>query len=718
MSEVSGPRGRKAVNILLRLGRVVLFTFGIFTTFWLFFSFIGLVIGIAFFFAFRESTWSRHGIVLSFSAGVATLLAHVVKSVAPLTMAIMSSIAILVVYAISSTAFWVWKRFRKTIPSVISGMQNYLAGVSLNVRRLLVFFVIFSPVLMWSSVSIDLGVMFDNRTRLLWINAPTTVAASDSFEITVEAWDPYERLSATYKGTVQFSIESYNLTTFDPLSTVLADLPSDYTFTGQHFGSDIAYEIQDGNDNGRHMFTMTIDTPGIHYLLVEDSVTGNTYYSNPIIVKNSGDFDTMIYWGDIHNHSELSDGTGTPAHSFYYARYVACIDFVAVTDHGEIMLFGGSRPFNVLEEATNAAYDPYSFVTFHGLEWTNTRTGHYTCIFSGGELLKDPVLSYLTLPTTDDLWNALDEFTDSTGCHALALPHHTTQKQYIQDWTYLNPKYVKIAEVTSVHGECLFEQRHPLNYVGLIAPPPQYQNGSSIIDAFRMGYRMTLYASSDNHDGRPGHSISHTPAFVGHQRPYSLWHTRNEHPYPSGLTAVYATELTRDSIFTALERQVIFASSDYGRPYLDFTINGVGVGDNSTLTISDGLTPREIQVILAQDGSPAASLHTAASVTDNWTPIWNARIEIIKNGELLTSIDVDQPIVNVTYTDSSVVTGASYGPESCVLVNGEYYINRYSDNPIDPTTLNTGGVDFYLIRVVGANGRLVYIGPIWVEVGS
>jgi hypothetical protein len=633
-------------------------------------------------------------------------------------MAIMSSITILVVYIAIVTGFWVWKRIGRTTPSLISKGQTKLKAFPQNFQRLLVLLVILSPVAMWWSVSIDFGVMFDNRARLLWVHAPSTIAATDSFEITVEAWDPYERLSATYKGTVQFSIESYNLSTFAHLPSPSADLPSDYTFTGQNFGSDIAYEIQDGRDNGRHVFSMTIDTPGIYYILVEDSITGNTYYSNPIIVKDAGELDTMIYWGDIHNHSELSDGTGTPAHSFYYARYIACIDFTSVTDHGEIMLFGGSRPFNVLEQATNTAHDPHNFVAFHGLEWTNTRTGHYTCIFSGDQLLKDPVLSYLTLPTTDDLWNALDDFTDSTGCRALALPHHTTQKQYIQDWTYLNPKYVKIAEVTSVHGECLFEQRHPLNYVGLIAPPPQYQNGTSIVDAFRMGYRMTLYAASDNHDGRPGHSISHTPAFVGHQRPYSLWHTRNEHPYPGGLTAVHATDLTRDSIFTALERQLIYACSDYGRPLLNFTINGVGVGDNSTLIVGNMLSSREIQIILAQDGTPAAMLHTAASVTENWSPNWNAQIEIIKNGELLTSIAVNQPIVNITYVDSEAITGASYVPESCILVNGEYYINRYSDNPTDPDTLNTGGVDFYLIRVVGANGRSAYIGPIWVQVSS
>jgi hypothetical protein len=641
-----------------------------------------------------------------------------VKSVAPLTMAIMSSIAILVSYTLVATGFWIWTRSSRAVPPIFSHVHTVYQTVPRTLQRLFVLLIIISPVVLWTSVSIDLGVMFDNQTRLLWVHAPSTVTTTESFEITVEAWDPYERLSATYKGTVTFSVESYNLSTYEQLITSSANLPSSYTFTGQDYGSDIAYEIQDGRDNGIHVFSVTIETPGIHYVLVEDSVTENTYYSNPIIAKEASELDALIYWGDIHNHSELSDGTGTPEHSFYDGRYIACLDFMALTDHGEIMLFGGPRSFDWLEQATNAAHDPQRFVTFHGLEWTNTQTGHYTCVFSGDTLLKDPVLSYLTLPTIEDLWNALDDFTDATGCRSLALPHHTTQKQYIEDWTYLNPKYVKIVEVTSVHGECLFEQRHPLNYVGLIAPPPQYTNGTSIVDAFRMGYRMTLYASSDNHDGHPGHSLSHTPAFVGHQRPYSVWHTRNEHPYPSGLTAVYSPELTRDAIFSALEQQVIFACSDYGRPLLNFTINGVGVGNNSPLTVSDALTPREIQIFLAQDGSPAGTFQTAASVTENWSPNWNAQIEIIKNGELLTSIPIDQPVVNVTFIDSEAITGTSYGPESCIFVNGEYYINDFSDNPIDPNTLNTNGVDFYLIRVVGASGRYAYIGPIWVEVNS
>ncbi|MFW9851144.1 MAG: DUF3604 domain-containing protein, partial [Candidatus Thorarchaeota archaeon] len=433
-----------------------------------------------------------------------------------------------------------------------------------------------------------------------------------------------------------------------------------------------------------------------------------------IIVRDFADSEPRLYWGDIHGHTMLSDGSGLPDDSYYYARYIAGLDFCAITDHAEIMTFVPGS-FDILETETNRAYEPSEFVTFHGLEWTYVVTGHYTCIFSGDELIKDPILSYLHVPNNEMLWSTLDDFTDRTGCRALALPHHTTQNAYVQDWTYLNPKYVKIAEVSSVHGEFLFEQRHPYNYVGAIDPPRVYLNGSSIMDAFKMGYRMTLYSSGDQHDGHPGHSLSHTPAAVGYQRPWSWWNTRNEHPYPSGLTAVYADALTRESIFTGLEMQRIFACSDHGRPILDFSINGTHVGDNSTLYANSVDDVRELNILLMQDGAPAATPHTAASVTSNWEPEWSATVEIFKNGEMLTQIPIDTSVSRISFLDSEQITGATYGPESCVLFDGEYYINSYSENPIDPTQLNTGGADFYLVRVVCDNGRMFYAGPIWVQ---
>ncbi len=229
-----------------------------------------------------------------------------------------------------------------------------------------------------------------------------------------------------------------------------------------------------------------------------------------------------------------------------------------------------------------------------------------------------------------------------------------------------------------------------------------------------MGYKMTMYAAGDNHDGHPGHSLSHTRAYVGHQRPYSFWHTRDEHPYPGGITAVFADNLTREGVFSGLENQRIFANSDHGRPLLLFNVNGTHVGDGSTLIANDKTDHRIISVFLAQDGAPMGLMHESAAITSDWEPNWNASIEIIKNGNLWKSVQVSSPLAFIEVLDTEPITGTSY-EDYCVEINGEYFVNAYSDNPIDPKALNTDGYDYYLIRVICENGRTSYAGPIWVE---
>ena len=698
---------------LTQISRSILYLFGIVTFFLYFWSFIGLLIGLFFFFFSNDNAWKRNGIFLSYSITFITLLIFYYKAFSPLSLAIWSGLGIFLTLFSSLIIASVLKRRFKVILLFKARILKLYSSLSEKTKSSIMVLTTITPLILWSVVSIDVEVIIDNTPRLLWVNGPSTAGINQPFELTVEVWDQFERLSAVYKGTIEFSLLSFNLTTYGEIENSVSNLPIEYSFTGQLLGSDIAYEIRDGKDNGIHVFNISIQTPGIHYVLVDDSYTNNLYYSNPILVQNQALDSQSIAWGDFHTHTGLSDGTGTPEHSLYYARYIARIDFNAITDHGEILMWNPSS-LDYLESATNNAYVPGKFVTFHGMEWTQVKSGHYTCIFSGDELIKDPILSYLILPTTQDLWNALDSFTDRTGSRALALPHHTTKWAYPEDWTYINPKYVKIAEVSSVHGDFLFEHRNDLNYRGAIDPPPVHTRGTSIMDAFTMGYRLTLYSSSDEHDGHPGHSLSHTQAYIGHQRPYSVWQTRNEHPYPGGLTAVFVDNLTRKGVFSGLENQRIFANSDHGRPILLFNINGTKVGDNSTIIMNNQNSHRLINIFLAQDGNPAAKIRGSTSSSFNWAPNWKGTVEVMKNGYLYQSIDVENPVTNISIIDTHPITGTSYAPY-CVEINGDTYINSFSDNPIDPNTLNTNGFDYYLVRFVGDNGRMTWAGPIWVE---
>ncbi|TXT61266.1 MAG: conserved membrane protein of unknown function [Promethearchaeota archaeon] len=292
----------------------------IFLFFW---SVLGLIIGILYFIFSNDIPWKRNGLIMAFYIGFISLLIHFYKGFSPLNLAIWFGIGFVFIYSLCLGIFWISERkFTFLYEKVMNQLEKF-TYMKLNNKRVLKTILIITPIIMWYSVNVDINVMVDNNTRLLWINVPSNIKSGEDFTITVEAWDAFERVSATYKGTVQFSLESYALESFALISTPSALLPEPYTFSGQLFGNDMAYNIDNEKDNGLKTFIGRIDTPGIHYILGHDSLTQNTYYSNPIIVGEYGLDKGNIYWGDLHTHTILSDGSGSPEHNYYYGRNVA-----------------------------------------------------------------------------------------------------------------------------------------------------------------------------------------------------------------------------------------------------------------------------------------------------------------------------------------------------------------------------------------------------------
>ncbi|MDY6856188.1 MAG: CehA/McbA family metallohydrolase [Thermodesulfobacteriota bacterium] len=91
------------------------------------------------------------------------------------------------------------------------------------------------------------------------------------------------------------------------------------------------------------------------------------FYSSDI----SGDM--KMYFGNLHSHTEYSDGQGTPREAFTWARDIAGYDFYAVTDHAEQIL---PREWNDIGKQADAFNDNGSFVALRGFEWSHSITGH------------------------------------------------------------------------------------------------------------------------------------------------------------------------------------------------------------------------------------------------------------------------------------------------------------------------------------------------------
>ncbi len=560
-----------------------------------------------------------------------------------------------------------------------------------------------TPFVIWGAVNHDLEVLFVNKPNMFWVHLPSTAEPGEVNEMVIEVWDKFERISFHYKGRVEFNLLSYNMSDFQLIleSNVISSIPSSYSF--------------DRVNTGIQRLDFSISTKGFHYVLATDTTSGNIFWSNPIMVDDNP---TKLVWGDIHSHSLLSDGGGLPRELYNYARYIACLDFCSVTDHGEFLHLNGG--FDAIERAANRANDPGNFIAFQGVEWTSgtaphvslTSWGHYTCIFTGNKLAR---ISADIQRNPTMLWNELDRFTSEYTCRSLALPHHTVSMKYIQDWPACSDytKYVRLGEVFSVHGSSLVNPYSEWNITGEIGQPPYRINGSSINEALMMGLRLGLVANGDSHDGFPGHSLSHTKAFIGHQYPPTFILSRVSHTYPSGLTGAFVSSLTRESVFNALYYRRVIANSDFGRPYVTFKINGVGVGeDYSTILVANSTSLRELKIFIAQDGSPPAAFLQAAKHW-NGNPDWSTTVQIFKNGFLWEEHQVNVPVAQLTLYDNETVTGTSYN--NCIEIDGEYYINGKSHTPVDQLSLNTNGIDYYFIRIIGAGGRITAIGPLWVE---
>lgn len=78
--------------------------------------------------------------------------------------------------------------------------------------------------------------------------------------------------------------------------------------------------------------------------------------------------DMNIYFGNLHNHTAYSDGTGTPEQAFAWARDTAGFDFYAVTDHAEYLSQAAWQDTRGRADQFNKAD---TFAALAGFEWSS-----------------------------------------------------------------------------------------------------------------------------------------------------------------------------------------------------------------------------------------------------------------------------------------------------------------------------------------------------------
>ncbi|MEE9562535.1 MAG: CehA/McbA family metallohydrolase [Thermoanaerobaculia bacterium] len=351
----------------------------------------------------------------------------------------------------------------------------------------------------------------------LVLTLPSTALPGETVDLTIAVLDRFGNLSRDFTGEIALSGPASDL-----------GLPSKVGFAAE--------------DEGTRGVEITFVEEGI-YRIEAVGADGLAAASNPLMVAGGVD---RILWGDLHGHSNLSDGTGTPEDYFRYARDVAALDVVSLTDHDH----WGMEPLalhpEIWEQITTEVElfnQPEELVTLLGYEWTNGIHGHRHVLFfqDHGELFDsiDPEFD-----TPDELWAAL------RGQQALTVAHHSAGGPIATNWKYLpDPELEPVTEIVSVHGSSEAMDSPAVIY----SPVP----GNFVRDVLDSGVRFGFIGSGDSHDGHPGLAHLNGPS--------------------GGLAAILSQGLTREDILTAIRRRRVYATNG-PRIILRVSLGELGMG--------------------------------------------------------------------------------------------------------------------------------------------
>jgi hypothetical protein len=331
--------------------------------------------------------------------------------------------------------------------------------------------------------------------------------------------------------------------------------------------------------------------PGFHFVRLLDPASGVEASSNAVYVSAEPPAE-RLYWGDPHWQTFFSDGIRCPEELYAFARDEGFLDFGAISDHMEGVT---DRQWEYFQAVTNDWNQPGRFATLIGQEWTHHlpeggAPGHRNVYVRGDHApplrCTDPACNSL-----QGLWARLD----AAGLEAVAIPHHSANRQMGVDWEQgWHPAYEAAVEIYSVWGSseksAAAGNPRPIHPQTCRGEMP----GRHVIDALRRGYRFGFVGGGDVHDGRPGEAL--------HQHSYPEGH----HPWPQGLTAAFAPRLERGAIFDAIRRRRTVATT-CRRIYLEVASAGSPAAPALRIRAAsdDGLARL---LLVRADGEAAAAL--------------------------------------------------------------------------------------------------------------
>ena len=343
------------------------------------------------------------------------------------------------------------------------------------------------------------------------------------------------------------------------------------------------------------------------------------FASNPSVPSE----DYQLYVGDLHAHDFLSEAEGYPDAVYRWAIEDRRLDFVSVVPqcHGWL----DNETWTITKYMNERYLDEGKFVTFLGFEWQHTGYGDKVIHYLGGD--------HPYLPADDPRYSSPAKiYRVLKDTDAFVISHHTAYPENswcpATDFDVIDTDLERVMEIWSMHGSSE-------GYDDSDRPLWRHNSNCTAMAALRKGLRLGFVAGSDTHSARPGGSA---------KEPMRYW---------GGLAAVWAKDLTRQSIYDAIRARRTYALTR-ARIVLRMTVNNAWMG--SELPASD-LAQIRIEV---------------------WAQAPIAKVQVMKNTHVLRE----------------------FGPfgDECKIELEDV----------------TGGPAFYHCRVIQTDGELAVCSPVWV----
>ena len=480
----------------------------------------------------------------------------------------------------------------------------------------------------------------------LVVTARSTPPVGDDFPVALRAVDSLDNPCDHYHGTVE--LKPQGMSVEGPES---AELEYCGRIEGLHAQTE-GRAVAKGSGSRR-------ETPGIGYLGACDWSQGIAGRSNPICPGFFGD-ELQAFFGEIHCHTEQSDGHRTHDEAYEFARDAMGLDFSAVSDHE------GGRDWSVAVEAAKKYNDPGRFVTFLGFEHSSSgHHGHRNVYY----LHDDEPCFRPDHP--DELFEELE------GREAIVIPHHPNthseggtligKRWRWYDLDTHNPRFERLVEICQLRGSMEAPPPEP----GVILP----DCGSSVRAMLARGFRLGFIGGTDNHRGQPASYLD------------SMGGIDYRSNVVGGLAAVIAPELTRESLFQAMYDRRTFATSGE-RMLIDMRVGGAVAAGSDRSRAQGGAVATGSARSRAQGGAwMGEELRAEGEVTISLRAVGTRplkQVDLIKSGSVLRTW----------------------------VCEGIYHQAELTDPAGKP-----GSTDYYYARAIQEDGHLAWASPCWVTWG-